>query len=179
MSRIGKKPIPIPPGVDIAVDGHTVRVKGPKGELERTFRPEIDIALADGEVLVTRRSDAKRDRAFHGLTRALLANMVMGVSDGFKKTLEIVGVGYRAEKKSNALGLAVGYSHPVEYPEPAGITISTPTPTTIVIEGVDRQKVGQVAAEIRAVRPPEPYKGKGIRYQGEQVRRKAGKAGAK
>jgi large subunit ribosomal protein L6 len=179
MSRIGKKPIPIPRGVDIAVDGHSVRVKGPKGELERTFRPEIDIAIADGEVLVTRRSDAKRDRAFHGLTRALLANMVVGVSDGFKKTLEIVGVGYRAEKKSNALGLAVGYSHPVEYPEPAGITISTPTPTTIVIEGMDRQKVGQVAAEIRAVRPPEPYKGKGIRYRGEQVRRKAGKAGAK
>ncbi|MGD8276912.1 MAG: 50S ribosomal protein L6 [Gemmatimonadota bacterium] len=179
MSRIGKKPIPIPQGVDVAVDGHTVRVKGPKGELERTFRPEIDIAMAEGEVRVTRRSDAKRDRAFHGLTRALLANMVMGVSDGFKKTLEIVGVGYRAEKKSKALALAVGYSHPVEYPEPSGITISTPTPTTIVIEGVDRQKVGQVAAEIRAVRPPEPYKGKGIRYQGEHVRRKAGKAGAK
>jgi len=179
MSRIGKKPIPIPRGVDIAVDGHTVRVKGSKGELERTFRPEIDIAVVDSEVRVTRRSDAKRDRAFHGLTRALLANMVTGVSDGFSKTLEIVGVGYRAEKKSNALGLVVGYSHPVEYPEPAGITITTPTPTRIVIEGVDRQKVGQVAAEIRAVRPPEPYKGKGIRYQGEQVRRKAGKAGAK
>jgi large subunit ribosomal protein L6 len=179
MSRIGKKPIPIPRGVDVAVDGRTVRVKGPKGELERTFRPEVDIETAEGEVRVTRRSDAKRDRAFHGLTRALLANMVTGVSEGFKKQLEIVGVGYRAEKKNKALGLAVGYSHPVEYPEPEGITISTPTPTTIVIEGVDRQKVGQVAAEIRSVRPPEPYKGKGIRYQGEQVRRKAGKAGAK
>jgi large subunit ribosomal protein L6 len=179
MSRIGKKPIPIPRGVDIAVDGRTVRVKGPRGELERTFRPEVDIEMAEGELRVTRRSDAKRDRAFHGLTRALLANMVTGVSDGFRKTLEIVGVGYRAEKKSAALALVVGYSHHVQYPEPAGIRISTPTPTTIVIEGVDRQKVGQVAAEIRAVRPPEPYKGKGIRYQGEQVRRKAGKAGAK
>ena len=179
MSRIGKKPIPIPRGVDIAVDGRTVTVKGPRGELERSFRPEVDIELAEGELRVTRRSDAKQDRAFHGLTRALLANMVTGVSDGFQKTLEIVGVGYRAEKKSNALALVVGYSHPVDYPEPAGIKISTPTPTTIVIEGVDRQKVGQVAAEIRAVRPPEPYKGKGIRYKGEQVRRKAGKAGAK
>jgi len=179
MSRIGKKPIPIPRGVDIAVDGRTVRVKGPKGELERTFRPEVDIEMAEGELRVSRQSDAKRDRAFHGLTRALLANMVTGVSEGFRKTLEIVGVGYRAEKKNKALALAVGYSHPVEYPEPAGITISTPTPTTIVIEGVDRQKVGQVAAEIRSVRPPEPYKGKGIRYQGEHVRRKAGKAGAK
>jgi len=177
MSRIGKKPIPVPRGVDIAVDGKTVRVKGPKGELRRTFRPEVDIELTDGVLQVTRHSDSKRDRAFHGLTRALLANMVTGVNEGFRKTLEIVGVGYRAEKKGRALALAVGYSHPVEYPEPAGITITTPNQTTIVIEGVDRQQVGQVAAEIRAVRPPEPYKGKGIRYQGEQVRRKAGKAG--
>ena len=145
--------------------------------MERTFRPEVDIELKEGELRVSRRSDEKRDRAFHGLTRALLANMVTGVSLGFRKTLEIVGVGYRAEKKGKALALAVGYSHPVEYPEPAGITITTPTPTTIVVEGVDRQQVGQVAAEIRAVRPPEPYKGKGIRYRGEVVRRKAGKAG--
>jgi large subunit ribosomal protein L6 len=177
MSRIGKKPIPVPRGVDIAVDGKTVRIKGPKGEMERTFRPEVDIELKEGELRVSRRSDEKRDRAFHGLTRALLANMVAGVSQGFRKSLEIVGVGYRAEKKGKALALAVGYSHPVEYPEPAGITITTPTPTTIVVEGVDRQQVGQVAAEIRSVRPPEPYKGKGIRYKGEQVRRKAGKAG--
>jgi large subunit ribosomal protein L6 len=177
MSRIGKKPIPVPRGVDIAVDGRTVRVKGPRGQMERTFRPEVDIELKEGELRVSRRSDEKRDRAFHGLTRALLANMVAGVSQGFRKSLEIVGVGYRAEKKGKALALAVGYSHPVEYPEPAGITITTPTPTTIVVEGVDRQQVGQVAAEIRSVRPPEPYKGKGIRYKGEQVRRKAGKAG--
>ena len=179
MSRIGKKPIPVPRGVDIAVDGRTVRVKGPRGQMERTFRPEVDIEMAAGELRVARRTDSKRDRAFHGLTRALLANMVTGVSLGFRKTLEIVGVGYRAEKKSGTLTLAVGYSHPIQYPEPAGITITTPNPTTIVIEGVDRQQVGQVAAEIRAVRSPEPYKGKGIRYHGELVRRKDGKAGAK
>jgi large subunit ribosomal protein L6 len=179
MSRIGKKPIPIPRGVDVAVEGRTVRVKGPKGELSRTFRPEVDIAIKDGTLQVTRQSDGKRDRAFHGLSRALLANMVTGVSEGFKKTLEVVGVGYRVEKKGKALAIVAGFSHPVEYPEPEGISITTPSPTTVVIMGVDRQQVGQVAAEIRAVRPPEPYKGKGIRYQGEHVRRKAGKAGAK
>jgi large subunit ribosomal protein L6 len=177
MSRIGKKPIPVPEGVDITLDGNAVRVKGPKGTLERTFRPEVDITLEDGELKVTRRSDAKRDRAFHGLSRALLANMVTGVTDGFSKTLEIVGVGYRAEMKDKALAISVGYSHPVDYPQPAGITITTPSPTVIVVEGIDRQQVGQVAAEIRSVRPPEPYKGKGIRYRGEHVRRKAGKAG--
>ena len=179
MSRIGKKPIPIPSGVTIAVEGSTVRVKGPKGELERTFRPEVGVEVRDGEARVTRATDAKQDRAFHGLTRALLANMVEGVTSGYQRALEIVGVGYRAEKKGNTLVLSVGYSHQVQYPEPDGITITTPTPTVVVVEGTDKAKVGQVAAEIRSVRKPEPYKGKGIRYQGEQVRRKAGKAGAK
>ncbi len=179
MSRIGKQPIPIPAGVTVTVDGATVRVKGPKGELQRTFRPEVSIRVDDGRIVVERQSDAKTHRAFHGLTRALLANMVHGTVEGFRKTLELVGVGYRAEKKGNVLVLNVGYSHPVEYPEPEGITITTPSPTVIVIEGMDKERVGQTAAEIRAVRPPEPYKGKGIRYQGEQVRRKAGKAGSK
>jgi large subunit ribosomal protein L6 len=179
MSRIGKKPVPVPTGVTVEVNGSAVKVKGPKGELQRTFRPEMSIRLDDGTVTVERPSDSKKDRAFHGLTRALLANMVTGVSEGYTRTLEIVGVGYRAEKKGSTLVLSAGYSHQVQYPEPAGITISTPNQTTVVIAGADKQKVGQVAAEIRGVRPPEPYKGKGIRYQGEQVRRKAGKAGAK
>lgn len=179
MSRIGRQPITVPAGVTIDVDGSTVRVKGPKGTLERTFRPEMKIQMQDGTLTVERASDEKQHRAFHGLTRALLANMVEGVSTGFRRTLEIIGVGYRAEKQGQNLVLSVGYSHRVEYPEPEGINLSTTNPTTIVVEGVDKQKVGQVAAELRAVRPPEPYKGKGIRYQGEQVRRKAGKAGAK
>jgi len=179
MSRIGKKPIPIPPGVTVTVDGSTVRVKGPRGELAQQFRPEMKIAVADGAVTVERPSDAKAHRALHGLTRALLANMVHGVTAGFQRSLELVGVGYRAEKKGENLVLNVGFSHQVVYPEPKGIKITTPSPTVVVIEGMDKQQVGQVAAEIRSVRPPEPYKGKGIRYQGEQVRRKAGKAGAK
>lgn len=179
MSRIGRKPIAVPAGVDITIDGTDIRVKGPKGELRQTFRPEMQIVREEGQLRVERPSDSKTDRALHGLTRALLSNMVEGVTEGFKKTLEIVGVGYRAEKKGNTLVLHVGYSHVIEYPEPEGITISTPNATTVVVEGIDRQKVGQVAAEIRAYRPPEPYKGKGIRYQGEIVRRKAGKAGGK
>ena len=179
MSRIGKKPIPVPAGVTVTIEGNTVKVKGPKGELQREFRSEMAIAQEDGQLLVTRPSDSKEHRAFHGLTRALLANMVEGVTAGFRRTLEIIGVGYRAEKKGNTLVLTVGYSHQVQYPEPAGISLSTTTPTVVVVEGIDKAMVGQVAAEIRAVRPPEPYKGKGIRYQGEQVRRKAGKAGAK
>lgn len=179
MSRIGKKPVPVPAGVNITVDGTTVTVKGPKGELKRTFPREMVIERSDGELVVKRPSDAKRHRALHGLTRALLANMVAGVTDGYRRGLEIVGVGYRAEKKGRNLVLNVGHSHAVNYPEPAGITLSTPGPTAVLVEGIDKQQVGQVAAEIRAVRPPEPYKGKGIRYQGEQVRRKAGKAGAK
>ena len=179
MSRIGRKPIPVPANVTITVDGVNVKVKGPKGELDRRIRPEMDLAQEDGQLLVKRPSDSKEHRALHGLTRALLANMVEGVTSGYRKTLEIVGVGYRAEKKGKALVLNVGYSHVVQYPEPKGITLTTSGPTTVVIEGIDKEMVGQVAAEIRSVRPPEPYKGKGIRYQGEQVRRKAGKTGAK
>jgi large subunit ribosomal protein L6 len=177
MSRIGRKPVPVPTGVTVDVRGTTVTVKGPKGELERAFRPEMTFAVADNTLTVSRSSDVKRERALHGLTRALIANMVQGVSQGYKRSLEIVGVGYKAEKKGSTLVLTVGYSHVVQYPEPAGIRITTPAPTQITIEGADKEKVGQVAAEIRAVRPPEPYKGKGIRYTGEQVRRKAGKAG--
>jgi large subunit ribosomal protein L6 len=180
MSRIGKKPVPVPGNVNVTIEGSTVVVKGPKGELSRTFRPEMKISQRDGQLVVERGDDGKEQRALHGLTRALLANMITGVTEGYRRGLEIIGVGYRAEKKADApLVLSVGYSHQVRYPEPAGIRISTPTPTTIVVEGIDKQKVGQVAAEIRSVRPPEPYKGKGIRYSGEQVRRKAGKAGAK
>jgi large subunit ribosomal protein L6 len=180
MSRIGRKPVPVPGAVSVTVEGSTVVVKGPKGELTRTFRPEMKIRQQDGQLVVQRGDDGKMQRALHGLTRALLANMITGVTEGYRRGLEIIGVGYRADKKADApLVLNVGYSHQVRYPEPAGIKISTPTPTTIVVEGIDKQKVGQVAAEIRSVRPPEPYKGKGIRYTGEQVRRKAGKAGAK
>ena len=179
MSRIGKQPIPVPSGVTVSVDGSTVRVKGPKGEMVQSFRPEMKIALEDGAVVIERASDSKEDRALHGLTRALIANMVEGVTKGYRKALELVGVGYKAEKRGKNLILTVGFSHPVEYPEAPGLSISTPAPTQIVVEGIDKQKVGQAAAEIRSVRPPEPYKGKGIRYQGEHVRRKAGKAGAK
>jgi large subunit ribosomal protein L6 len=179
MSRIGKKPVAIPSNVTVTVDGSTVKVKGPKGELTRTFDPTMKIRVEGNEVIIDRPSEEKRDRAMHGLTRALLANMVTGVTEGFKKTLEIVGVGYKAEKRGKNLVVTVGYSHPVNYPEPTGITLTTPAPTTIVIEGIDKQKVGQVAAELREFRPPEPYKGKGIRYQGEQVRRKAGKTAGK
>ncbi len=178
MSRIGKAPIEIPAGVAVTVDGSAVRVTGPKGELEQRIRPEVGVSVEDGQVVVTRAAESKQHRAYHGLTRALLANMVEGVTDGFRKGLEIVGVGYRADKRGDTLVLTVGYSHEVKYPEPEGISITTPNQTTIVVEGIDKQKVGQVAAELRAVRPPEPYKGKGIRYQGEQVRRKAGKTGA-
>ncbi len=178
MSRVGIQPIPIPDGVTVEVKAGTARVKGPKGELEYTFRPEVKVKVADGEVVVTRAAETSSHRAFHGLTRALLANMVTGVTDGFRRELEIVGVGFRADKRGKNLVLNVGYSHEVEYPEPEGITLSTPSPTSVVVEGVDKQQVGQVAAEIRAVRPPEPYKGKGIRYEGEHIRRKAGKTGA-
>lgn len=179
MSRIGKKPIPVPAGVTVTVDGNVVQVKGPKGQLTRTVRPEISVKVDDGTVTLERASEAKQHRAYHGLTRALLANMVQGVTGGYRKQLDIIGVGYRAEKKGENLVLTVGYSHQVVYPQPAGITITTPSPISVVVEGIDKEKVGQVAAEIRSVRPPEPYKGKGIRYTGEQVRRKAGKAGAK
>lgn len=178
MSRVGNKPIPLPKGVSVEVEGNAVRVKGPKGELARETRPEITIKVDGDVVRVERQSDLKQHRAYHGLTRALLANMVEGVTNGYKRELEIIGVGYRAEKRGKTLVLNVGYSHPVEYPEPEGITLTAPSLTSVVVEGIDKQQVGQVAAELRSVRPPEPYKGKGIRYVGEHVRRKAGKTGA-
>jgi large subunit ribosomal protein L6 len=179
MSRIGKKPVTLPKGVAVEVQGNTVAVKGPKGELRRTLHTEMQVALADGQVTVSRPSDEKRHKALHGLSRTLVQNMVDGVSKGFSKTLEIQGVGYKAEAKPYGVNLIVGYSHPVKYEAPKGIKISVENNTVVKIEGADKEAVGQVAAELRSVRPPEPYKGKGIRYQGEQVRRKAGKTGAK
>lgn len=179
MSRIGKKPVPVIKGVTVTVDGHTVKVKGPKGELSRTLPADIQVAIDGDQIIVNRPSDEPRHRALHGLSRTLVANMVEGVTKGFQKQLEIVGVGYKAENRPYGLQLALGFSHPVEYRAPAGIKLSAPTPTSIVVDGADKQVVGQVAAELRSLRPPEPYKGKGIKYQGEQIRRKAGKAGGK
>jgi len=179
MSRIGKRPVTVPTGVTVNLTGHEVAVKGPKGELRRRLHPEMQLALADGTFTVSRPSEEKRHKALHGLTRTLVQNMVDGVSKGFVKTLEIQGVGYKAEAKPYGVNLIVGFSHPVKYEAPAGIKISVENNTTVKIEGADKEIVGQVAAELRAVRPPEPYKGKGIRYQGEQIRRKAGKTGAK
>ncbi len=179
MSRIGKKPVTLPKGVAMELQGRQVAVKGPRGELRRELHPEMQLALANGVFTVARPSDDKRHKALHGLTRTLVQNMVDGVSKGFAKTLEIQGVGYKAEAKPYGVNLIVGYSHPVKYEAPKGIKISVENNTTVKIEGADKEVVGQVAAELRAVRPPEPYKGKGIRYQGEQVRRKAGKTGAK
>jgi large subunit ribosomal protein L6 len=179
MSRIGKKPVPVPKGVTVTVDGLTVAVKGPKGELSRTVHRQMSVAVADGTVTVTRPSDEPGDKALHGLTRTLIANMVEGVTAGFKKQLEIVGVGYKAEQRPYGLQLALGFSHPVEYKAPKGIKLTAPQPTQIIIEGANKEIVGQVAAELRSLRPPEPYKGKGIKYVGETIRRKAGKAGGK
>lgn len=175
MSRIGRKPIPIPKGIEVKISGSFVKVKGPLGEIERTFHPDMQIALEDGELRVRRPSDIKTHRALHGLTRALLNNMVVGVSQGFKKELEIVGVGYRAELKKLGILLNIGYSHLVFLATPPGIKVEVPKPTSIIVSGVDRELVGEVAANIRRVRKPEPYKGKGIRYAGEYVHRKAGK----
>ena len=179
MSRIGKKAIPLPKGVTVTVEGNTVKVKGPKGELQRTVHPELSIALENNELTVSRPSDETRHKALHGLTRTLVANMVEGTSTGFRKTLELVGVGYKAEVRPYGVQLALGYSHPIEYKAPKGIKITAPIPTQILIDGADKEMVGQVAAEIRSFRKPEPYKGKGVKYQGEQIRRKAGKAGGK
>jgi large subunit ribosomal protein L6 len=179
MSRIGRKPIPVPKGVTVTVDGSVVRVKGPKGELERTLHPAITAAQEDGTVVVARPSDEPEHRALHGLSRTLVANMIEGVTKGFQKTLEITGVGYKAEPRPYGLQLALGFSHPVQFRAPTGIKLSAPNPTTVVVEGANKEIVGQVAAELRGLRPPEPYKGKGIKYAGEQVRRKAGKAGGK
>lgn len=179
MSRIGKQPIEIPKGVSVTLKDRHVTVKGPKGELQRVLPPEMSVDVQEAEIVVTRPSDVGRHRALHGLTRTLLANMVVGVTDGFSKSLEIRGVGYKAETMPKGVRLVVGYSHPVEYDAPPGITISIDGPTNVKIEGIDKEVVGQVAAELRNVRPPEPYKGKGIRYVGEYVRAKAGKTGAK
>lgn len=176
MSRIGKKPIAIPAGVEVKVDANVVTVKGPKGTLTQTFKPDMAIAVEGAEVIVTRPSDNKEHRALHGLTRTLIANMVEGVSNGYKKELEVNGVGYRAQKQGNNLVLNLGYSHQVIMPEVDGITIEVPNNNSIIISGADKQKVGQFAAEVREKRPPEPYKGKGIKYVGEYIRRKEGKA---
>src|SRR5688572_9446927 len=177
MSRIGKQPVTVPSGVDINLSGTTLTVKGPKGTLTQEIHPDITIDVADGEVNVTRANDERENRALHGHFRSLIANMVVGVTDGYTRRLEIVGVGYRAAVRgSNGLTLQMGFSHPVEFDAPEGITFEVPTPTRITINGTDNQAVGQVAANIRKIRKPEPYKGKGIRYEGEQVRRKSGKA---
>jgi large subunit ribosomal protein L6 len=179
MSRIGRKPVTVPKGVTLQVEGNAVAVKGPKGELRRSLHPEMQIAVDNGHFTVARPSDEKRHKALHGLTRTLVQNMVDGVSKGFSKSLEIQGVGYKAEAKPYGVNLIVGFSHPIRYEAPKGIKITVDNNVLVKIEGADKELVGQVAAELRAIRPPEPYKGKGIRYVGEQVRRKAGKTGAK
>ena len=177
MSRIGKAPIPVPSGVDISVDGRTIRVKGPQGELSRELPGEITVRQEDGSLLVERPNDERQNRALHGLTRSLLNNMVLGVTQGFTKELEIIGVGYRATPKGpSSIELALGFSHPVVVDAPQGITFEVPSPTRIAVKGIDKEAVGQVAANIRKIRKPEPYKGKGVRYLGEYVQRKAGKA---
>jgi large subunit ribosomal protein L6 len=179
MSRIGKKPIPIPKGVTVTVEGETSLVKGPKGELRQHVPAGLSYELVDGALHIRRPDESKPMKARHGLVRALIANQVKGVTEGFTKSLEIVGVGYRAAVKGSQLDLQLQFSHPVSYPIPSGITITCPEPTRINVAGMDRQLVGQVAAEIRAYRPPEPYKGKGIKYAGEVIIRKAGKAAGK
>ena len=179
MSRVGKLPVAIPQGVTVEVKGSIVSVKGPKGTLTQDYQPEVTIAVADDRVVVARVNDSKRARSMHGLYRNLVNNMVTGVSAGFKKVLLINGVGYRAEVQGEILVLNLGFSNPVEYPIPGDLTIACEGPTKITIEGIDRQRVGQASAEVRSIRPPEPYKGKGVRYEDEHVRRKVGKAGIK
>ena len=180
MSRIGKAPITLPSGVDVQVVDRTITVKGPKGALSREIPGQIEITIDDGVLLCTRPNDERQQRAQHGLTRSLVNNMVIGVTDGFKKQLEIVGVGYRAEAQGpNALRLNLGFSHPVNVTAPDGITFEVPAPTQVTVNGIDKEVVGQVAANIRSIRKPEPYKGKGVRYAGERILRKAGKAGKK
>lgn len=179
MSRIGKKPISLPPGVEINIENNNITVKGPKGTLSQFIPEDITIGQQEQELLVTRPSDAKRHRAMHGLTRALVANMVTGVTTGFEKKLEMVGVGYRAQMQGSKLVISIGFSHPVEVEPPQGIEFEVPALTKITVKGIDKQLVGNTAAHIRAIRKPEPYKGKGLRYENEVVRRKAGKTGAK
>ena len=179
MSRIGRLPIPLPKGVEVKQSHGEISAKGPKGQLSMPIPPDMVVKIEDGEMKVERPSDGRTHRAMHGLTRALVANMVEGVTNGFSKTLEIIGVGYRAESKGQAIRLHLGFSHTIDYQPPEGVKLEVPQPTTVVVSGPDNQKVGQAAAEIRSFRPPEPYKGKGVRYKGEYVRRKAGKtAGA-
>ena len=177
MSRVGKKPIEIPAGVTVTINGSDVTVKGPKGELSRSFNTDLTIAQEENVVTVTRPSDSKEHRTIHGTTRAVLSNMVEGVSKGFEKSLELIGVGYRAQKQGNKLVLNVGYSHPVEFEAEQGLEVEVPSNTKIIVKGISKERVGALAADIRDVRPPEPYKGKGIRYEGEYVRRKEGKTG--
>ncbi|NLV88970.1 MAG: 50S ribosomal protein L6 [Tissierellia bacterium] len=178
MSRIGLKPITIPSGVDIKInDNNLVEVKGPKGQLTQQLSPEMEIKIEDGVLTVARPSENKKHRSLHGLTRTLIENMIIGVTEGYSKTLEIEGTGYRAAKQGNKLVLTLGFSHPVELEDPEGIEVEVPQPNRIIVKGIDKQKVGNYAANIRSFREPEPYKGKGIRYQGEIVRRKVGKTG--
>lgn len=177
MSRIGNKPIPVPKGVTVTIDGTHVVVKGPKGTLEQNIRPEINAEQQDGQIVVTRPQEDKWHRSLHGLTRTLIANMVQGVTAGYTRTLEISGVGYRAVKEGNSLVLSLGFSHPVKIEPPAGLSFTVETPTRFSVSGIDKQAVGQEAARIRELKKPEPYKGKGITFQGERIRRKAGKAG--
>jgi large subunit ribosomal protein L6 len=180
MSRIGKAPVTVPSGVDVSISDRTITVKGPKGSLSREIPGEIEISVEDGVLTCTRPNDERFHRAQHGLTRSLVNNMVVGVTEGFKKNLEIVGVGYRAEAQTpTTLRLALGFSHPVFVEAPEGITFEVPVPTQVVVNGIDKEVVGQVAANIRGIRKPEPYKGKGVRYAGEKILRKAGKAGKK
>lgn len=179
MSRIGKKPVVIPSNVTVKLNGQALSVKGPKGELNDTFHPNISLEIKDNEIIATRSDDKKENRALHGLTRSLIQNMILGVSEGYSKTLDIVGVGYRVELKDNNLLINIGYSHPIYFMPPAGITLQAPLPTQIVISGIDKQLVGAVASKIRSIRKPEPYKGKGIKYSTEVIRRKAGKTAGK
>ena len=175
MSRIGRQPIPVPEGVTVAIGPGRVTVNGPKGELQQPISDRMQVVEEDGELKVSRPTDRGTDRAIHGLTRSLVANMVEGVTDGFSKELQIQGVGYRAKLSGKALELSVGYSHPVTIPAPDGIEFEVPQPTQVIVRGIDKQLVGEIASQVRRTRPPEPYKGKGIRYAGEQVRRKVGK----
>ena len=178
MSRIGRLPIPVPSGVDVAIDGQTVNVKGPKGQLSHTVAPPIAVERTeDGVLQVTRPNDERESRALHGLSRTLIANMITGVTEGYSKTLEIVGVGYRVQARGSDLEFALGYSHPVPVKAPEGITFTVEAPTRLRVTGIDKQQVGQVAANIRKLRKPDPYKGKGVRYQGEVIKRKVGKTG--
>ena len=177
MSRIGRKHIAIPAGVEVKLDGTLVTVKGPKGTLQQNVHPNMIVKIEGAEVIVERPDDAKENRSLHGLTRTLIANMVEGVTNGYAKTLEIVGVGYKAAVSNGALNLALGYSHPIVFKEENGITFECPNSNVIIVKGIDKQLVGQIAAQIREKRPPEPYLGKGVKYQGEHIRRKAGKTG--